>query len=104
MVDNTEQGRAAPSGGPRPKPVAGGDPAAAKAQATQQKVSGLELVRFRNYFYRDGYRKSMSALILSLIVNVVLLGLVIFQFLNKPAPVYFGRMKKIVSRLIIQMI
>jgi intracellular multiplication protein IcmL len=67
------------------EPVAG-----AKAQSEQQKVSGLELVRFRNYFYRDGYRKSMTALLISLIVNIALLALVIIQFLTKPAPVYFA--------------
>lgn len=90
MVDNTEQGSAGPAPTPRAKPAPAVDPNAAKAQAAQQKVSGLELVRFRNYFYRDGYRKSMTALLMSLLVNFILLGLVVFQFLTKPAPVYFA--------------
>lgn len=88
MADNTDQGSAATV--PRSKHGPGGDAAAEKVHAAQQKVSGLELVRFRNFFYRDGYRKSMSALLLSLMVNMVLLGLVVFQFLTKPAPVYFA--------------
>ena len=88
MVDNTEQA-------PRPQkaapgPAAAADPAAAKAQAAQAKVSGLQLVRFRNYFYRDGYRKSMSALLLSLTVNLALMAIIVFQFMSKPAPVYFA--------------
>lgn len=62
----------------------------AKAQSDQQKVSGLELVRFRNYFYRDGYRKSMTALLVSLTVNIALLAIVMIQFFTKPAPVYFA--------------
>jgi intracellular multiplication protein IcmL len=66
------------------------DPKAAKEQAAQAKVSGLELVRFRNYFYRDGYRKSMSALLLSLLVNLALMAIIVYQFLSKPAPVYFA--------------
>ena len=85
MVDNTEQA-------PRPQKAApaAADPASAKAQPAQAKVSGLELVRFRNYFYRDGYRKSMTALLLSLLVNLALMGIIVFQFLSKPAPVYFA--------------
>ncbi len=63
---------------------------AAKTQAAQQKVSGLELVRFRNYFYRDGYRKSMTALLLSLLLNIVLIVVVVVEFMSKPAPVYFA--------------
>ncbi|MFI4957200.1 MAG: type IVB secretion system apparatus protein IcmL/DotI [Gammaproteobacteria bacterium] len=92
MVDNPEQGprpqKAAT--GPATGPAPAGDAAAAKAQASQQKVSGLELVRFRNYFYRDGYRKSMTALLLSLLVNLALMAIVVFQFVSKPAPVYFA--------------
>lgn len=71
----------------QPSQPAAGKPAAAKKQ---QKVSGLELVRFRNFFYRDGYRKSMTVLLMSMGLNIALLVLVVVQFFTKPAPVYFA--------------
>jgi len=55
-----------------------------------QSVSGLDLVRFRNFFYRDGYRNAMMALLGSIGVNMLLIGLVVYQFSIRPAPVYFA--------------
>jgi len=60
------------------------------APQSQQKVSGLELVRFRNFFYRDGYRKSMTVLLMSMGLNLALAALVVIQFVTKPSPVYFA--------------
>jgi len=80
---------AQPQGQPaRPMPAKPGQPAQA-AQPTQ-KVSGLELVRFRNFFYRDGYRKSMTVLLMSMGLNLALVVLVCIQFFTKPSPVYFA--------------
>jgi intracellular multiplication protein IcmL len=77
-------------------PVQAKQPApAAQAQPAQktmptQKVSGLELVRFRNFFYRDGYRKVMSALLMSMGINMALLVIVVVQFFTTTPPVYFA--------------
>ncbi len=53
-------------------------------------LRGLELVRLRNYFYRDGYRNSMTALLGSLLINLLLIAIIAFQYYTKPAPVYFA--------------
>jgi intracellular multiplication protein IcmL len=53
-------------------------------------VRGLELVRLRNHFYRDGYRNTMLALLGSILVNILLIVIVGFQYYLKPAPVYFA--------------
>lgn len=74
----------------RPAPAGQQRPQGQQAQAGQQKVSGLELVRFRNFFYRDGYRKTMTALLMSMLANIVLLILVIILFISIPSPVYFA--------------
>lgn len=85
MPENNPTQNPAPNPAPRPAAPQGAQP----AQPTQ-KVSGLELVRFRNFFYRDGYRKSMSILLVSIILNLALTTLVGIQFFTKPAPVYFA--------------
>lgn len=53
-------------------------------------VRGLELVRLRNHFYRDGYRNTMLALLGSIVVNMILICLVGLQYYMRPAPVYFA--------------
>lgn len=76
-----------------PQAAAAGQPVAAKPAATakpQPKISGLELVRFRNYFYRDGYRNCMGALLMSLAMNLILLTLTTILFFSKTPPVYFA--------------
>ncbi len=73
-------------------------PASAKAkpqgQAPQQpqpqKISGLDLVRFRNFFYRDGYRKAMTGLLGSLGLNLILIILTIVLMISRTPPVYFA--------------
>lgn len=50
----------------------------------------LELVRLRNNFYRDNYRRIILALLVLLIVDVVLVGMVFYQIANRPDPKYFA--------------
>lgn len=72
-------------------PAAGKSPgAAAAASKPQQKVSGLELVRFRNYFYRDGYRSGMTALLMSMALNLILITVTTILLFTKTPPVYFA--------------
>lgn len=56
----------------------------------QQQQSGLEAVRFRNQFYRDGYRRVLTLLLVSFFLNVVFIGIVYYQIVNRPTPVYFA--------------
>lgn len=64
--------------------------AAAAASKPQQKISGLELVRFRNYFYRDGYRSGMTALLMSMALNLILITVTTILLFSKTPPVYFA--------------
>jgi intracellular multiplication protein IcmL len=91
MADQQEQGKAQAQAQPQPQAQAQAPakPAVAKPAPTQ-KISGLELVRFRNFFYRDGYRKVMTVLLMSMGMNLALIALVVIQFFTKPAPVYFA--------------
>jgi intracellular multiplication protein IcmL len=50
----------------------------------------LEVVRLRNDFYRDNYRRVMSMLLLSSLVIVILVCAVVYVVLNPPAPKYFA--------------
>lgn len=50
----------------------------------------LELVRLRNNFYRDSYRRLLMAMLIMLIVNVFLIGVVFYQIANRPEPKYFA--------------
>jgi len=49
-----------------------------------------ELIRARNEFYRDNYRKVFSALLLMIVVNIILLGIIYYQITNPPSPKYFA--------------
>jgi intracellular multiplication protein IcmL len=49
-----------------------------------------ELIRARNEFYRDNYRKVFGALLLMIVVNIILLGLIYFIVTNPPSPKYFA--------------
>lgn len=49
-----------------------------------------ELAHFRNYFYRDGFRKITFVLMFSLILNVCLAIIAGYLFVFKPAPQYFA--------------
>ena len=50
----------------------------------------VELVRLRNNFYRDNYKRVVGAVLILLLVNVSLVGVVFYQIANRPAPQYFA--------------
>lgn len=50
----------------------------------------LELVRLRNNFYRDNYRRVVSALLIALLAIIVLVLAVIYLVIDRPAPTYFA--------------
>lgn len=50
----------------------------------------IELVRMRNNFYRDNYRRVVGALLLMLVVNIILVGVVFYQVTHRPEPKYFA--------------
>lgn len=50
----------------------------------------LELVRLRNNFYRDNYRRLAVALLVLLGLNAILVGMVVYQYTTRPEPRYFA--------------
>ena len=50
----------------------------------------LQAVKLRNDFYRDGYRRVMMALLLSVILNAGLIGAFVYVITHPPAPQYFA--------------
>lgn len=50
----------------------------------------LTAVAMRNDFYRDGQRKMIIALIISIIINFVMASLLIYLLTHPPAPKYFA--------------
>jgi len=50
----------------------------------------VEIVKLRNEFYRDNYRKVVLALLLSCTVVVVLVGALTYIITHPPAPQYFA--------------
>jgi intracellular multiplication protein IcmL len=50
----------------------------------------LELVRLRNNFYRDNYRRAVLALLLLILVNIGLGGIIAYLVTHRPAPQYFA--------------
>lgn len=50
----------------------------------------LELVRLRNNFYRDNYRRLVGMLLLMIIVNLGLIGAIVYLITHKPVPQYFA--------------
>jgi intracellular multiplication protein IcmL len=50
----------------------------------------VELVRLRNNFYRDNYRRVVGILLLLLVVDLSLVGIIFYQVVNRPDPVYFA--------------
>ena len=50
----------------------------------------LTIVAMRNDFYRDGQRKTMITLIISILVNFVLASLLVYMITHPPAPKYFA--------------
>ena len=56
----------------------------------QQQKETYELVRLRNNFYRDSYRRLTLIMILMLITVLMCIGVVFFLINNKPQPRYFA--------------
>jgi intracellular multiplication protein IcmL len=52
--------------------------------------NAAELVKLRNEFYRDNYRRVFTALLFMIIVNIVLIGIVYYQLTHRPTPQYFA--------------
>lgn len=50
----------------------------------------VELVRLRNNFYRDNYRRLVVALLFLLAIVVLLVGAIFYQVMNPPEPKYFA--------------
>ena len=50
----------------------------------------LTAVTLRNNFYRDGQRKTMLALLVSMIVNFIMASLLVYLLTNPPPPKYFA--------------
>lgn len=50
----------------------------------------LQMVRMRNNFYRDNYRRVMSALLACLLIIVLLLGVIFYLINHRPTPKYFA--------------
>ena len=50
----------------------------------------LTVVALRNKFYKDSQRKVMSALLISILVNLVLGSMLIYIITHPPAPKYFA--------------
>lgn len=50
----------------------------------------LELIRLRNNFYRDNYKRVVTAIFVLLFINFALAGIVFYQITNRPVPQYFA--------------
>jgi len=50
----------------------------------------VELVRMRNNFYRDSYRRVTIILLLSMLLNFLLAGGIYYLYKTKPQPIYFA--------------
>jgi intracellular multiplication protein IcmL len=50
----------------------------------------VELVRLRNNFYRDNYRRLVGSLLIMLMIIAVLVGTIFYQIVNRPEPKYFA--------------
>jgi intracellular multiplication protein IcmL len=50
----------------------------------------VELVRLRNNFYRDNYRRLVGALLFLLAIIVILVSTIFYQITNRPEPRYFA--------------
>jgi intracellular multiplication protein IcmL len=49
----------------------------------------LELIRLRNNFYRNSYRRLILVLLIMLVVNVTLVGMVYYEITHRAEPRYF---------------
>lgn len=49
-----------------------------------------ENARLQSDFYRDQFRKISTWLVVSMLINIILIGVIIYYVLLKPAPVYYA--------------
>ncbi|HLB56239.1 MAG TPA: type IVB secretion system apparatus protein IcmL/DotI [Coxiellaceae bacterium] len=56
----------------------------------KEQKEGLTLVLLRNAFYRDNYRRASFALAVVFFINVLLLVVIMYRFVNPPKPQYFA--------------
>ena len=49
-----------------------------------------KLVSLRNEFYRDNYRRVTAALLLTILINLVLIGVIYYQLTHRPSAQYFA--------------
>ncbi len=61
-----------------------------QAKAAKSAVGALEMVTLRNNFYRDNYRKVVTALLVALLVIIAESFVIIFMVTHKPQPTYFA--------------
>ena len=50
----------------------------------------LEVVQLRNNFYRDNYRRLVAVLLLMIVINLSLIGGIVYLLTHRPAPQYFA--------------
>ncbi|HVV69309.1 MAG TPA: type IVB secretion system apparatus protein IcmL/DotI [Gammaproteobacteria bacterium] len=50
----------------------------------------IEVVRLRNNFYRDGYRRVLSALLLLVLINIIMAGILAYLVTHPAKPQYFA--------------
>lgn len=50
----------------------------------------LEVVRLRNNFYRDNYRRLVGILLIMILVNLALIGGIVYLLTHRPSPQYFA--------------
>jgi intracellular multiplication protein IcmL len=53
-------------------------------------TDALELVRLRNNFYRDNYRRLVGILLVLIFINLGLIGSIVYLITHRPAPQYFA--------------
>lgn len=49
-----------------------------------------ELVKLRNNFYRDNYRRVVAALLTMIAINIILVSVIGYQVTHRPTPQYFA--------------
>ncbi len=54
------------------------------------KDDAVEIVRLRNQFYRDNYRRVISALLICFLAILVLAGIIFYMITHQPQPKYFA--------------
>lgn len=56
----------------------------------EKREDAVEVIRLRNEFYRDSYRKVVGALLICILVVLMLIGALTYMITNPPMPKYFA--------------